>query len=423
MDKYLPTISFRLINSELLDSGYISSITFSQDGGQIGSSEQCQWQIQDNQNSVAPVQCSIIWKDKHFCIKANTESVYVNNAIVPIHLDAVRLSHGDQIKIGQLKLSVNVNLTGQPTEDLMAITPQSLVSTNSNPLDSLFDTPLVQFNEQQNYELAPTVQGSLTYDPLQALENESLSLISQAKHQPADSLLMNESHSMRTVDSPFSDNQGNTMVQEFMDLPKITPTIDDTISDIEHVAVNPLMQGLGIHLNLQTSQQANDFLVELGKTIKSAVEGLLALQQQQESLQDKQLRPIEDNPLRLNSSYEEAMKLMFTDERSPVHLSAPSAVAESLHNIQLHYRANQEAISTALSTMLAAFSPQHLLNRFAHYRRASDNSATSDAWAWEMYTNYYQELSSSRQQGFEKLFYEVYTHAYDRALRKGLEEA
>lgn len=69
MDKYLPTISFRLINSELLESGYVSSMTFSQDGGQIGSSAQCQWQIQDNQNSVAPVQCTILWKDKHFALR------------------------------------------------------------------------------------------------------------------------------------------------------------------------------------------------------------------------------------------------------------------------------------------------------------------------------------------------------------------
>ncbi|EMI5490672.1 type VI secretion system-associated FHA domain protein TagH [Providencia stuartii] len=423
MDKYLPTISFRLINSELLESGYVSSMTFSQDGGQIGSSPQCEWQIQDSHNSVAPVQCSILWKDKHFCLKASTESVYVNNAVVPSYLDAVRLAHGDQIKLGQLKLSVNISLTGQPKEDLMAVTPQSLVSSNSNPLDSLFDTTPTQSHEPIHYELAPTVQGSLTYDPLQALENESLSLISQTKQQSADPLLMNGTHFAQFSANPSSDNQGNTMVQEFMDLPKITPTLDDSITDIEHVAVNPLMQGLGIHLNLQTSQQANDFLVELGKTVRSAIEGLLALQQQQESLQDKQLRPIEDNPLRLNSSYQETMALMFTDARSPVHLSAPSAVAESLHNMQLHYQANQAAISTALSTMLAAFSPEHLLNRFAHYRRASDNTSTDDAWAWEMYNNYYKELSSSRQQGFEKLFYEVYTHAYDRALRKGLEEA
>ena len=53
------------------------------------------------------------------------------------------------------------------------------------------------------------------------------------------------------------------------------------------------------------------------------------------------------------------MRLMFTDERSPVHLSAPSAVAESLHNVQLHYYANQ-AISAALTTLLLKHSRQSI---------------------------------------------------------------
>ena len=422
MNKYLPIVSFRLINSELLESGYVPSATFTQSGGKIGSDDQCDWQIQDSLGSIDTVQCIISWKDKHFCIKPTAGAVYVNNAIVPLHIDAVRLSHGDQFKLGQLTISVNISLTGQPVVDIMAVTPQSLVSTDSNPLDTLFETNSTNNYEQPELSLAPTLQGSFTVDPLQALENESLSLIDLSSQPVAGISLTGDIYSVRPV-SPFSDNQENTMVQEFMDLPKITPKEESHITDIEHVAVNPLMHGLGIHLNLNDSKQANDFLVELGKTLKAAVEGLLVLQQQQDSLQDKQLRPIEDNPLRLNNSYEDTMRLLFTDERSPVHLSAPSAVSESLHNMGLHYRANQEAISAALSTMLAAFSPEHLLKRFSHYRRASDNSQTTESWAWDMYNNYYKELSSSRQQGFEKLFYEVYTHAYDRALRKGLEEA
>ncbi|MGJ3352996.1 type VI secretion system-associated FHA domain protein TagH [Providencia sp. Je.9.19] len=422
MDKYLPTVSFRLINSELLESGYVPNATFAQSGGKIGSSSQCEWQIQDNRGAIDPVQCTISWKDKHFCIKANAGTVYINNAVVPLHVDAVRLSHGDQFKIGQLIISANISLTGQPVEDIMAVTPQSLISADSNPLETLFETRNSSNYEQPEPEFSPTLQGSFTVDPLLALESESLNLTASSRQPAAAATLMGDSYPINPV-APFSDNQENTMVQEFMDLPKITPKEDGHITDIEHVAVNPLMHGLGIHLNLNDSKQANDFLVELGKTLKAAVEGLLALQQQQESLQDKQLRPIEDNPLRLSNNYEDTMRLLFTDERSPVHLSAPSAVSESLHNMGLHYRANQEAISAALSTMLAAFSPEHLLNRFSHYRRASDDSQTTDSWAWEMYNNYYKELASSRQQGFEKLFYEVYTHAYDRALRKGIEEA
>jgi len=35
-----------------------------------------------------------------------------------------------------------------------------------------------------------------------------------------------------------------------------------------------------------------------------------------------------------------------------------------------------------------------------------------------MYNNYYEELTSNRQHGFEKLFNEVYQHTYDYEIRR-----
>ncbi|CAM8109721.1 type VI secretion system-associated FHA domain protein, partial [Escherichia coli] len=35
-----------------------------------------------------------------------------------------------------------------------------------------------------------------------------------------------------------------------------------------------------------------------------------------------------------------------------------------------------------------------------------------------MYSHYYEELASDRQQGFEMLFNEVYAQVYDRVLRE-----
>ncbi len=425
MDKYQPILSLRLLNGEQLESGNTANARFTTEGGTIGSSQQCQWPLQDQMGSISGMQCQILWNDQSFCLQTINEPVYVNHAAISMYAGPVRLSAGDQIQIGQLKLKAHINLTGQEGEDTMLTSPQALVSADANPLDTLLEEKITLApHYDDSFTLAPTINGELTPDPLKALDCESLTTLEDAKKsEEAFSVLQQNHYQHSRFNSPLSDNQRNTMVQEFMDLPEINTHEDDLPFDVEHVAINPLMQGLGAHLNLQNSQQANDFLVEIGKTLRAAIEGLLALQQQQESLQDKQLRPIEDNPLRLNCSYQETLNLMFTDQRSPVHLSPPSAISESLHNMQLHYQANQAAISTALDTMLNAFSPAHLLKRFSHYRRASDNREADAAWAWEMYTNYFDELSSSRQQGFEKLFYEVYTHAYDRALRKGLEGA
>ncbi|MNC13137.1 hypothetical protein D3C75_608710 [compost metagenome] len=107
-----------------------------------------------------------------------------------------------------------------------------------------------------------------------------------------------------------------------------------------------------------------------------------------------------------------------------MHLSAPAAVAESLRNMKLHNQANQTAIVEALRMMLDAFSPNQLMTRFAQYRRSHEQRLEmNDAWAWNMYCNYYDELASSRQLGFERLFNEVYAQVYDRVLRRSDRES
>ena len=80
---------------------------------------------------------------------------------------------------------------------------------------------------------------------------------------------------------------------------------------------------------------------------------------------------------------------------------------------------NYSALVPALRVMLDAFSPGNLMRRFAQYRRSHElRQKMDDAWAWQMYSNYYDELASSRQQGFEMLFNEVYAQVYDRVLRE-----
>lgn len=152
------------------------------------------------------------------------------------------------------------------------------------------------------------------------------------------------------------------------------------------------------------------------------VEGLLALQTEQAAMADTHLRPIEDNPLRLGLGYTDTLSVLFAEGKSPVHLSAPAAVEEVLNNVRVHHIANQQAIAVALENILQAFSPAALLNRFEHYRRSGDPLAADDGWAWQMYQHYYRELTSPRQQGFQKLFHQVYAQAYDRAVRQQQEQ-
>ena len=181
------------------------------------------------------------------------------------------------------------------------------------------------------------------------------------------------------------------------------------------------MQGMEAGLNFADSDGMQLFLEEAGQTLKAAIEGLLTLHQGEDSRHQAlrtRLQPIEDNPLRLGGDYEETVQTLFASQRSPVHLSAPAAVQESLQSLNHHQRATGAAISEALEAILHAFSPEALLRRFHGYRRGLQQDEDEGRWAWDMYQHYYRELKSSRQQGFERLFQEVFDQAYDQHLRQ-----
>ena len=73
----------------------------------------------------------------------------------------------------------------------------------------------------------------------------------------------------------------------------------------------------------------------------------------------------------------------------------------------------------ALRVMLDAFLAGNLMRRFAQYRRSHELRQKMDnAWAWDVQQPITIELASSRQQGFEMLFNEVYAQVYDRVLRE-----
>jgi type VI secretion system protein ImpI len=191
-----------------------------------------------------------------------------------------------------------------------------------------------------------------------------------------------------------------------------------------HITAAPMMRGLGVNLssNSEDMAQMQEISEEIGASLAASIQGLLSLHKEVEdsrfNLLNKNLQPIEDNPLRLGLNYESTVKTLLTAEKSPVHLSAPSAIAESLAAVSHHNQAVQVATLDALRHLLKAFSPEVLEKRFESYRRPhQQKSGGASSWVWTMYQSYYEELTSNRQNGFEKLFWEVFDQAYDKSIR------
>lgn len=425
-------ITLVVTNSERLEGRSTSSHVFPAGGGTLGSAATDDWLLQDHAGRVRPGHAEIQRLDGRFCLIDRCGQTFVNRATLPIGRERrVALRDGDELQVGEYLLRAHL---GDRQADVAGV----------QPLATLVDE---EHEALEDAELAPTPTRVTRpqHDPLEALGEASPA----QRHQDpmaalADDAIAGENDHHELLDA--LDGQGgpasepaaprNRRYEEpdmderlLNDLERsVGEQLEDrwqdepTAADASHIGASPLLQTLGGELRFRDSAEQHAFLEEAGRTLKAAVDGLLTLHQAHDGsrypLRDRRLQPIEDNPLRLGQSYEQTLTTLFSAQRSPVHLSAPAAVAECLEHQHQHQAAVEEAIGVGLKSILDAFSPDALLKRFHAYRGAGRQGEDEGGWAWEMYRHYYQELNSGRQQGFEKLFWEVFEQAYDQSVRR-----
>lgn len=416
--------------------------SFSTRGGSIGTAESDTWQLSAHRTGAVPGHAEIRFLDGGYCLIDRSGRTYINSATQPVGRGRrVRLNQGDTVSIGRYRIRAELvagelsALAGdEELEHRSAAEDRKLVDVAQGELvrgaarDSDMDIA------EPLEGLAPAEAETISADPMMHWQDEparvdqeeSALLASDRAWFATETDVTDEYRENRDVAMGLPIRKGEKDRMSHTETGALDPRLGDTNAQHndqsrKHISATPLMQGMETGLNFADSDGMQLFLEEAGQTLKATIEGLLALHQGEDSRHQAlrtRLQPIEDNPLRLGGNYEETVQTLFASQRSPVHLSAPAAVQESLQSLNHHQRATREAISEALEAILHAFSPEALLRRFHGYRRGLQQNEDEGRWAWDMYQHYYRELKSSRQQGFERLFQEVFDQAYDQHLRQ-----
>jgi len=356
-----------ITNPSETGGGAATEYSFGAGGGSIGTAASDSWKLSGHRTGVVEGHTEVRYLDGGFCLIDRSGRTYINSGSQPVGRGRrARLSDGDTITIGRYRIRAEIHARQLDKAELEDQHDQDQCLVNGEIPEPVVRDPMSQWEEAPGLAMdlpVPAPGGQQTASPESAPDRASR----------------------------------------------------------QHISGAPLLRGLGVEVEFSDSDQMRLFLEEAGQTLRATVEGLLALHQDEDSRHQAlrtRLQPIEDNPLRLGNDYPESIQTLFAARRSPVHLSAPAAVRESLASLNHHQQATQAAIQEALGAILHAFSPEALLRRFHGYRRGLEENEDEGRWAWDMYQHYYQELRSSRQQGFERLFQEVFEQAYDQHLRQ-----
>lgn len=441
-ERQVNKLKLTVTNPGTTRSGASIEHSFGPQGGSIGTAGNDTWQLAAHRTGAVPGHAEIRLLDGGFCLIDRSGRTYINSATQPVGRGRrARLNQGDTVSIGRYRL--RAELSAEALSDTLA--DPELEHPEAAEDSQLVDMAEGQLtrgaggeNDLQVAEplegLAPAMAETVSSDPMlhwqdepaRVDQEERTLMASERAWFAAETNVTDEYRENRDVAMglPLRKGARDRMSQTSTGGPVQEPGRKNDHSGDQsrkHISAAPLMQGMEAGLNFADSDGMQLFLEEAGQTLKAAIDGLLALHQSEDSRHQAlrtRLQPIEDNPLRLGGNYEETVQTLFASQRSPVHLSAPAAVQESLQSLNHHQRATREAISEALEAILHAFSPDALLRRFHGYRRGLQQHEDEGRWAWDMYQHYYRELKSSRQQGFERLFQEVFNQAYDQHLRQ-----
>lgn len=379
-----------ITNSQGLKIGINPEHIFDSHGGVIGSGDHADWKLLSDQYPILEKHCTIVVLDQQYCIIDHSGKVYINYSHSPIKIDTpVALGLEDLVTIGGYHIKFQA--FSDRERDPLLFHKQSLNS---------------MFAEELGENIIP--ENSSEYvDPLSALEvnNRQNNSVPSDSSYHLDSVIGAKEPDYRNIDYSIS-----SPIEEY--------------NQNSHYVLAPIIKGLGVKLDTNLSSVEMQYIAEeMGASLKEVVIGLLQLHEQAKKINhnstEKIFQPIIDNPLKMGLSYEETVNLMFDSKASLVHLAAPAAIKESLELIANHQKATEYAVNIALEKILEALSPDRLTERFNYYRAARNlPMEDKESWAWKMYQAYYQELTSSRQTGFNKLFWEIFEQSYDKEIRE-----
>lgn len=410
------TIQFSVSNPFQLKPGVHVQHQFTRSGGTIGSTANAGWLLNDMANSIEPIHCEIIWVSQQFCLRDSSNQTRINGNKVPLGSSRlIALNDLDEIQLGEVNIRVHFSFA----------TMGQFRDENLTLIDSYEGQGVPQQQEAVSFQIEPVDQ---------LIENRDHSLLEQPKVATTNNgtvqqaLIKGDCSDSRISEAEFMEDT------QYMELPNVpkqesqNQQPSQATGQYDHILTGPMFQGLGVELDqAKNVDQLHVLSQEVGQCMQNAIRGLQDVHQQLNQgrfkVASRNLRPIEDNPIKLGLDYTETVKTLFDSQKSFVHLSAPAAVEESLQNVIEHNDATQHAISEALSQLLVALSPPVLQRRFQRYQggkyhndKPLDDGA-SDAWSWQMYQHYHQELTANHQQGFEKLFWEIFEQAYDKQIR------
>jgi len=199
-------------------------------------------------------------------------------------------------------------------------------------------------------------------------------------------------------------------------------TAPATINDRE--LLDAFIKGAGLDPSRIQADDPITLLTKLGQLTRISTEGLMMALRARATIKSSFrvnktiIAPIENNPLKFSVTSEDALNIIFADEKAG-YMSATEAFSEGFKDLQTHQMAMMAGMQAVIKEITEQFSPDTLTRNFESQKTGSSFiPSNKKAKNWEMYEEYYKKMTATLQDDFQNLYGEEFARAYEDQIRK-----
>ena len=189
-------------------------------------------------------------------------------------------------------------------------------------------------------------------------------------------------------------------------------------------AVQALFQGAGMPAVALREAEALELLQKMGQIFRCTAQGMMELLRARGNVKNEfhlertMVGPIENNPLKILPTVDEAMNAMLL-RRDQTWIPADRAISEGFADMRAHELAFMAGMQAALKHLLATFDPVQLERELGQHSAWPNILAGGrKARHWDAFTALYSKIAGKAEDDFQELFRKEFARAYQAQLQK-----
>ena len=429
---------------------------FSNRGGTIGRSKECDWALEDPNRFISNKHISISLLDNRFVLTdTSSNGVFINNSQTPVGKgNTYALAQGDKIALGKFCIEVR-SIDIQPA--LSANHAPSPVYANAPDTHSPQSSLAPQSEAEDSLGLFAILSGDVQSTPQQTTDYKS-----PHETKGADAFLNDElvSKELETSSHQFSVNtdlskntQSPSTIPEDWNfdasivvpankpsseqkLPEIDRPLSEPKVDTSPVAPEPIItahskpvsasdnffellyEKLGLPKEQLHSVDQATFADDLAQVLLTSTQGIMGLLagrsvfKTESRLSMTMIRPQSNNPIKFSIDPTDTLEMLLV-KKKPGYMSAKDAYAEALNDLQLHQAAFLSGLQATLCGTVNELSPSNIEHEVSHKQKGFlGMKATTQKW--QMFVDKQDALKKQVSENLNDILSRHFSEAYEK---------